>query len=236
MKRAPEAPGASQRAHASPKRTVLAEEGGGTSFGTARSGSTCLEHGQSPSSPSWLQPQPSSGGLPPQPQSCPGPSRPSQLRAGTAPSRSPGLSFCGFPLCLQQHPRNIVSNQLSSFPTQSDFLHSAARPVPGDRATRATCWWSLSSSQLGQREKRDPGTAAVGLGDVQACGHSSPASAAVAVLVSRTKEAARGSTRDQSLSQGSWRSPRAVPRGSRCGQPLACFQQPAANWKEAESW
>lgn len=156
MKRAPEAPGASQRAHASPKRTVLAEEGGGTSFGTARSGSTCLEHGQSPSSPSWLQPQPSSGGLPPQPQSCPGPSRPSQLRAGRAPSRSPGLSFCGFPLCLQQHPRNIVSNQLSSFPTQSDFLHSAARPVPGDRATRATCWWSLSSSQLGQREKKRP--------------------------------------------------------------------------------
>lgn len=233
MKNAPEAPGASPRARASPKRTVLAEEGGGTSFGTAWSGSTCLEHGQRPSSQAGCSPSRAVGSSPCSPKSVPAP--PDPARAGRAPSHSPVLSFRGFPLCLQQHPHNIVSNQLSSFPTQSDFfcivlLALSQGIVPHEPRAGGPC----PPASWG-RGKRAPGTAAVGLGDVQACGQSSPASDAVAVLVSRTRRAARGSTRDQSLSRGSWRCPRAVPRGSRCRQSLACFQQSAENGKRLKA-
>lgn len=71
-------------------------------------------------------------------------------------------------LCLQQHPRNIVSNQLSGNPTQSDFLHSAALPIPRHCAMPVTARRSLSPSQLGQRGNRASATAAWGPGTTAA--------------------------------------------------------------------
>lgn len=96
------------------------------------------------------------GGSPRSPKAAPAPADPDSCGLGRLPPAPQGFLSVDSPCACSSTPRNIVSNQLSSFPTQSDFLHSAARPLPGDRATRATCWWSLSSSQLGQREKKRP--------------------------------------------------------------------------------
>lgn len=68
-------------------------------------------------------------------------------------------------LCLQQHPRITVSDQLSGVPTQSDFLHSAALPIPGHRATAGGPW---SPRQRGQRGNRASAPAAWGLGTAAA--------------------------------------------------------------------
>lgn len=176
------------------------------------------------------------GGSPRSPKAAPAPADPASCGLGGLPPAPQGFLSVDSPCACSSTPvTSSLTSSVASLPKVTFcivLLAPSQGIVPHEPRAGGLC----PPASWGRGKKRDPGTAAVGLGDVQACGHSSPASAAVAVLVSRTKEAARGSTRDQSLSQGSWRCPRAVPQGSRCGQPLACFQQPAENWKEAESW
>lgn len=231
MKKAPEAPGASPRAHASPKRTVLAEQGGGTTFGTAWSGSTCLEHGQSPSSQAGCSPSRAVGGSPCSPKSVPAPADPASCRLGGLPPTPQCFLSVDSPCACSSTPvPSSPTSSVASLPkvTFCIVLLALSRGIvphePRAGGPRPPASWG--------RGKKAPGTAAVRLGDVQACGHSSDA---VAVLVGRTRRAARGSTRDLSLSQGSWSCPRAVPRGSRCRQPLACFQQSAENGKRLKA-
>lgn len=223
MKKAPEAPGASPRAHASPKRTVLAEQGGGTTFGTAWSGSTCLEHGQSPSQ--------AVGGSPRSPKSVPAPADPASCGLGGLPPTPQCFLSVDSPCACSSTPvPSSPTSSVASLPkvTFCIVLLALSRGIvphePRAGGPRPPASWG--------RGKKAPGTAAVRLGDVQACGHSSDA---VVVLVGRTRRAVRGSTRDLSLSQGSWSCPRAVPRGSRCRQPLACFQQSAENGKRLKA-
>lgn len=154
-----------------------------------------------------------------------------------AASRSWVHASCGFLLCLQQHSCNTISNQPRGFPAQRDFCIVLLFLSQG-----ATCWWSLLSSQLRQRENRAPVIVAVEPSDVQECGHISMAFNAVTALANATKQAAKGSTRDQSLSQtgagGGCQPchPSAIPSRSQCTSLTLVLLAVDRKWKETENW
>lgn len=93
------------------------------------------------------------GRSPCSPKSVPAPPDPASCGLGGLPPTPQCFLSVDSPCACSSTPvTSSLTSSVASLPKVT-FLHSAARPVPGDRATRATCWWSLSSSQLGQREK-----------------------------------------------------------------------------------
>lgn len=207
--------------------------------------------------PSWMQPQPSKRVFPTHSlTAAPAPEYPgSRAAADRQEPRSQSTachesmlqaraSSCswvhdssGLLLSFQQHSCNIISNQFSGSPSQRDFCIVLLFLSQG-----ATCWWCLSSSQLRQRENRAPVVVAGEPRDVQECGHISMASNAVTVLANAPEQSAKGSTRDQSLSQagagGECQSchPSACPPGLKCTSLTLVLLAVDRKWKETENW
>lgn len=165
-----------------------------------------------------------------------------RLQAGRASSGSWVPAASGLLLCLQQLPHNIVSTQLSGIPTQSDFLHSAALPIPKDHAMPAMARQPLFPSQLGQRGNRASATAAWGLGTAAATSLWLPTlSLSLSTGQNRLQKVAP-EIRAYSRGQG-WKGA-STPPGPSCALGLGAggtsltLVLPAAGrkWKETENW
>jgi len=180
-------------------------------------------------SPLWVQPQPVRGVPPSTAPQRPGsraagdgaganqppPSPEERPKAGSASSGSRVPAASGLLLRLQQHPVTLsLTSSVASLPKVT-FLHSAALPVPRHRATPAAARRPCPPASRGrggtepqQQQPRDR------------CRRVSMASNPVAVLISRTEQAARGSTRDQSPRQGQGRRGAPAPLPPSCAPAL----------------